>query len=928
MDEARLKIIEEHPIGGGLDSFRALFASTCESLNLAGSLPNANAIDQLEQLGQLEQLDQEALQKLTLTLFTALQLLKAVQLLRSAGRGQNLLSDILQFIPTIVSLDFDFDRVKALLQVALNDNSHDVLIWGQVYSAVTEVTPPPPPPQVRWSSVTDTPITRNTSSILNSSELRREVDQVLKEEIDPRVGIRKFRKSFFASVPRLEEATDAVLRKCSEGEEPLFGREGWVGWPAAAAEQDVLAWLCSIVPKLQSLAVDFTPATVTQRKLLAQPKTPLLGSTGRRSMDVGFVNNDVVYHPYAGKSGRYRWSHVLVPGELKSNPMADAPPVAWIDLATYAREVLSAQDTRRFVLAFSLCGSLMRLWEYDRLGGIASEQFDINDSKGALEFVATMLGFLWMDEERLGFDPTIQTSDGKRFIEIERNSRPERLIIDEVIARSRCIAGRATTCWKAHLEDDQQTAFVIKDSWQYPERDDEGEILQEVTQRGVTNVARYYHHETVRIRDVDDDVRNGVRTGLDITTADAPTATADAMTTPDSTATTVMADATTAGDATATATADSTAITAVVEKAHVASTSTTVDAAAAVNATDTPDALTVDDTAATATTMTMARRASASSISTASTIAVAAPRRRRSTAQRGKKTPRVQQLRQSESRSGKKNHGSGSNGSSGSIDSIATTDSTGGAGTKRRSSQVNEAEERPVKRSRSESQSGGVDKTPPNRIHRRIIVQDYGRPIYKASSPAALVAAVESCIQGHESLRKAGFLHRDISVNNVLIDEREGAQKGFLIDLDLAIRESRKKASGAKGKTGTRAFMAIGLLFGEPHCFMHDLESFFWVLFWVCVNHDGPDRSVKKNLFDHWNYAKDYELAGSKLGVITDSFIFRKRAGECFTAFYEPLIPMMDRLREVVFPGGLRWKQVDEGLYSRMRDILRDGEKE
>jgi hypothetical protein len=53
-----------------------------------------------------------------------------------------------------------------------------------------------------------------------------------------------------------------------------------------------------VVPKLQSLAVDFTPTSVTQRRtLLAQPKTPLLGYTGRRSMDVSFVNDDVVYRP-------------------------------------------------------------------------------------------------------------------------------------------------------------------------------------------------------------------------------------------------------------------------------------------------------------------------------------------------------------------------------------------------------------------------------------------------------------------------------------------------------------------------------------------------------------------------------------------------------------------------------------------------------
>jgi hypothetical protein len=69
--------------------------------------------------------------------------------------------------------------------------------------------------------------------------------------------------------------------------------------------------------------------------------------------------------------------------------------------------VLAAQDSGRFVLGFTLCGSLMRLWTFDRLGGIASEQFDIN--KDGLQFVSAVLGFLWMNEEKLGFDLTIIT---------------------------------------------------------------------------------------------------------------------------------------------------------------------------------------------------------------------------------------------------------------------------------------------------------------------------------------------------------------------------------------------------------------------------------------------------------------------------------------------------------------------------------------
>jgi len=34
--------------------------------------------------------------------------------------------------------------------------------------------------------------------------------------------------------------------------------------------------------------------------------------------------------------------------------------------------------------------------------------------------------------------------------------------------------------------------------------------------------------------------------------------------------------------------------------------------------------------------------------------------------------------------------------------------------------------------------------------------------------------------------------------------------------------------------------MAIRALLSEQHLFMHDLESFFWVLFWICIHYDGP----------------------------------------------------------------------------------------
>ncbi|KAI3570924.1 hypothetical protein IWW34DRAFT_902322 [Fusarium oxysporum f. sp. albedinis] len=62
-------------------------------------------------------------------------------------------------------------------------------------------------------------------------------------------------------------------------------------------------------------------------------------------------------------------------------------------------------------------------------------------------------------------------------------------------------------------------------------------------------------------------------------------------------------------------------------------------------------------------------------------------------------------------------------------------------------------------------------------------------PIYKASFRSALLAAFERCIEVNEPLHKAGFLHRDISVNNIMINEDDDnpSWPSVLIDLGLAI---------------------------------------------------------------------------------------------------------------------------------------------
>ncbi|KAK3366555.1 hypothetical protein B0H63DRAFT_456236 [Podospora didyma] len=117
--------------------------------------------------------------------------------------------------------------------------------------------------------------------------------------------------------------------------------------------------------------------------------------------------------------------------------------------------------------------------------------------------------------------------------------------------------------------------------------------------------------------------------------------------------------------------------------------------------------------------------------------------------------------------------------------------------------------------------------------------------------------------------------------------------------------------------------MAIGALLGEQHSFMHDLESFFWVLFWICIHCIGPDETRVVPQFDKWNYVDTEELAKQKLGTVAKESIFMKTITDNFTPFYPPLIPLLNRLRNIVSPKDKPWEREDEKLYSRMREFLR-----
>ena len=81
--------------------------------------------------------------------------------------------------------------------------------------------------------------------------------------------------------------------------------------------------------------------------------------------------------------------------------------------------------------------------------------------------------------------------------------------------------------------------------------------------------------------------------------------------------------------------------------------------------------------------------------------------------------------------------------------------------------------------------------------------------------------------------------------------------------------------------------MAIRVLLGEKYLAWHDFKSFFWVLFWICIYYNGPNKKgniIKR--FNKWNFIDTEELAEIKKGAVADEEDFFKTASDYFLLYY------------------------------------------
>lgn len=90
-----------------------------------------------------------------------------------------------------------------------------------------------------------------------------------------------------------------------------------------------------------------------------------------------------------------------------------------------------------------------------------------------------------------------------------------------------------------------------------------------------------------------------------------------------------------------------------------------------------------------------------------------------------------------------------------------------------------------------------------DRVHTRILMRQ-GRELTTFSGTSELLWGFHDAIQGHRSLVESDILHRDISIDNIMLSDpadRSDGKRGFIIDLDLAVQISSTQPSSAPDRT-------------------------------------------------------------------------------------------------------------------------------
>ncbi|KAI1124970.1 serine/threonine-protein kinase Sgk2 [Nemania abortiva] len=193
-----------------------------------------------------------------------------------------------------------------------------------------------------------------------------------------------------------------------------------------------------------------------------------------------------------------------------------------------------------------------------------------------------------------------------------------------------------------------------------------------------------------------------------------------------------------------------------------------------------------------------------------------------------------------------------------------------------------------------------------NKVYSCLIVSPVGRTIDRFKTTKELLESMRDAIRAHQSLYITGnILHRDISLQNIIITEPETADgfKGMLIDLDMAIVGDNGLATDW---AGTLLFLAVEVHHQVAQTYRHDLESFFYVLLWLCACQSwdnkvcGDEEPREESVIRKWNIGTSKEIAATKIGNMSVNGL--ELIMDEFPKSLEAVKPLCLKIRKILFP--------------------------
>ncbi|GJJ08913.1 hypothetical protein Clacol_003133 [Clathrus columnatus] len=198
------------------------------------------------------------------------------------------------------------------------------------------------------------------------------------------------------------------------------------------------------------------------------------------------------------------------------------------------------------------------------------------------------------------------------------------------------------------------------------------------------------------------------------------------------------------------------------------------------------------------------------------------------------------------------------------------------------------------KESSSSSSQTAEPEVPEERVHVRLFISTQGVPLEHARGPRQLLQAILHAMIGYSVIFKRRWLHRDVSIGNVLLMKTAKKRKrirgcacryifediltkdilekyfekcvGFITDGDLAVNWDIPDREHAKQRSGTPPFMSCRLLRSMNrevfHSAIDDLESFVWVLFWAILSVMSlRDAKFSKDEEQYWTSLRSRDLS-------------------------------------------------------------------